>query len=88
MAAIQWRALILGVLAIDLGISEAFDRSHHHHRPRPLKSPWFFVFKGVLGFHRCQYLHQFQCSSLAAIDFGDFISSWSSMAAVYSMGWW
>jgi hypothetical protein len=32
MAAIQWRALILGVLVSGLGISGAFDRSMHHQR--------------------------------------------------------
>jgi hypothetical protein len=45
---IQWRAWILGVGVIGLGISGAFDLSKQHHRSKTLKSPWFFVSKVVL----------------------------------------
>jgi hypothetical protein len=49
--------------------------------------PWIFVPKVILWFQWCQHLQQFQWSSLAAIDFGDFISGWGSMAAVDLWGW-
>jgi hypothetical protein len=67
-------------------LNETIDRSMHYQQ-KTIAVPWFFVPKVILWFLWCQSLHLLQWSSLTAIDFGDFISDWGSMAGRDSWGW-